>query len=184
MEIISSRPTARSPYSLRGWRFIPSSTMLDVCVALRSRFPALGFPIILFMSYSALLRVWLLWYVLDVWLLQFDWPSSTLSRGRQLRAPSQERCFVLVPLGECELPGSGVHLLVWLMSQEFPEAESPAGFAALDCSARFPGPAHQGFGGFRCLSGIRDQHTEGAVPRTGRATLKDHHCGRVTRRDS
>ena len=27
-----------------------------------------GFPILLFMSYSTLLRVWLLWYVLDVWL--------------------------------------------------------------------------------------------------------------------
>ena len=33
---------------------------------------------------------------------------------------------------------------VWLMSQEFPEAESPAGFAALEGSARFAGPAHRG----------------------------------------
>ena len=79
---------------------------------------------------------------------------------------------------------SCVHLPVWLMSQDFPEVESPAGFAALEGSARFQGPAHQGFSGFRCLSGLQDQHTEGAVPRTGRATLKDHYCGRVTRTDS
>ena len=53
------------------------------------------------------------------------------------------------------------------MSQDFPEVESPAGFAALEGSARFLGPAHQGFSGIRCLSGLRDQHTEGADPRTG-----------------
>ena len=59
----------------------------------------------------------------------------------------------------------------------FHEVESPAGFAALEGSARFQGPAHQGFSRLRCLSSLRDQHTEGAVPRTGRATLKDHyHC--------
>ena len=96
----------------------------------------------------------------------------------------KERFFVLVLLGESELPGSCVLLPVWLMSQEFPEAESPAVFAALEGSARFQGHAQQGFSGYRCLPGLRDQHTEGAVPRTGRATLKDHHCGRVTRRDS
>ena len=33
--------TASSLYSLWGWRFRPSSTTLDVCVALPSRFPAL-----------------------------------------------------------------------------------------------------------------------------------------------
>ena len=53
------------------------------------------------------------------------------------------------------------------MSQDFPEVESPAGIAALEGSARFQDPAHQGFNGFRCLSGVRDQHTEGADPRTG-----------------
>ena len=65
---------------------------------------------------------------------------------------------------ECELLGSCVHLPGWLMSQDFPEVESPAGFAALEGSARFQRPAHQGFNGFRCLSGLRDQHTEGADP--------------------
>ena len=82
----------------------------------------------------------------------------------------------------CRVPG--FHLSVWLKCWDFPEVESPAGFAALEGSARFQGPAHQGFSGLRCLSSLRDQHTEGAVPRTGRATLKDHYCGRVTRRDS
>ena len=52
--------------------------------------------------------------------------------------------FLLVLLGECELLGSCVHLPVWLMSNEFPETESPAGFAALEGSARFTGPAHKG----------------------------------------
>ena len=65
------------------------------------------------------------------------------------------------------MPGSCVHLPGWLMSLHFPEVESPAGFAALEGSAWFQDPAHQGFSGFRCLSGLRDQHIEGAVPRTG-----------------
>ena len=69
---------------------------------------------------------------------------------------------MLVLLGECELLGSCVHLRGWLMSQDVPEVESPAGFAALEGSARFQGPAHQGFSGFCCLSGLRDQHTEDA----------------------
>ena len=67
-------------------------------------------------------------------------PPSTLSSSSCGR---MERFFVLVLFGKCELPGSCVHLPFWLMSQELPETESPAGFAALEGSARFTGRAHK-----------------------------------------
>ena len=76
--------------------------------------------------------------------------------GDQGHRPKELFFFVLDLLRECELPGSCVHLPVWLMSQEFPETQSFS---------------------------YQTAH-KGRRPRTSRATLKDHHCGRVTRRDS
>ena len=119
--------TASSQWSLRDgdsdtrrpcWTF--SSCLLP------SRFPLFfGSPILLFVTFSTLLRrmaivVCGIYLVMDVWLLRYGWPSSTWSRGRRLRAPSQGTvfsnrhsvCSCAGSLGECELPGSRVHLPV------------------------------------------------------------------------
>ena len=145
-------PTASSLYSPSGWRFRTPSSMLDFFVVLICP-PFFGLPIYglfsaVYFGYIAIGR-----YVLSTVaavVRSFDVTTACNSTFKQPSTLSavllafvhfversstkghrpKERFFVLVLLGECELPGSCVHLPVWLMSQEFPEAESPAGFAA------------------------------------------------------
>ena len=144
--------------------------MLDVCVALPSRLPALLWPPYLWLILGRLFwlrRYWASCCVsivatvvrsIDVTtacnstFMQLSTLSSSTTCLRPLcrevvdqgHRPQGTLFCVLVLLGECELPGSCVHPPVWLMSQEFPETESPAGFAALESSARFTGPPNKG----------------------------------------
>ena len=95
--------------------------------------------------------LWQLWYrSLDVTTAcnsTFKQPSSFVGSTTGLRLLGREVVdkghrpkdvfFLCWSFWESDLPVSCVHQSVWLMSQEFPEAESPAGFAALESSARF-----------------------------------------------
>ena len=70
-------------------------------------------------------------------------------------------CSCAGPLGDslpgpgCDLPVSGVHLSVWLKSQEFPETES-SGFRCSRGFCQVSGACTASFQRFCCLSGLRD----------------------------
>ena len=116
MEILPSRPTTSSLYSPQGWQLRPSSSMFDVFVALRA------FPLFFVFPSFSLWRtlryygVWLQWYAVFSWYWSYGYGAVGLRRlcrevVDQGHRP-KERFFVLVLLGECELPGSRVHLPV------------------------------------------------------------------------
>ena len=162
MEIISLRPTASSLYSPWDGDSDPRRPCWTFALRFLRAFP-LFFGLPIYGLFSAVYFGYVVTghYVLsmrgfcgtqyrryDASLVFLVLQRSTMSDGFL--------CWSLWRSVNCQV--SCVHLPVWLKSQEFPETESPAGFAAVEASARFLGPAHQGFSGFCCLSGVRDQH--------------------------
>ena len=87
-----------------------------------------------------------LFLVLDVWLLRYDWPSSTLSRGRRPRAPSQGTVFCAGSFGSVNFRVPGFTCLsVWggllLLHLEKKRKDLPLSGFHLDvqCSDQYEG---------------------------------------------